>query len=186
MAVVAVVGFEGQSRFADSTPSGTGGTIITLSGTASYSTSTFRTGAAALRCNPASGASGNAQITTNTFKYCHFAINVATLPSVDRVVAGQITAGQIHAKLTSTGAIAVYLNTTLIGTSTTTLTTGTWYWIGLRYETGTSVVFLQINGTDEVTGTATVTATDGGVGFRGTEASAVDAYFDDISVRLCP
>jgi hypothetical protein len=173
MAATYMVGFEGQAVSVD-LPVGS-----TLQGTSSYNTSTFRTGAAAVRCNPASGASGYLSISGNV-SYQHFAIRVATLPSVDRVMAGQIQAGQIHAKLTSSGAIAVYLNTTLVGTSTTTLSTGTWYWIGLRYVTGTSVVFLQIEGIDEVTGTATVTGTTRDLGFPGTEASAVDAYIDDI------
>jgi hypothetical protein len=112
----------------------------------------------------------------------HLAVNVASLPSVDRIFASALSAGVIHAKLTTTGAIAVYLNTTLVGTSTTVLSTGTWYWIGLRQVTGTSVAFLQINGVDEVTGTATVTATVARVGFSNSEASAVDAYFDDIII----
>jgi hypothetical protein len=54
--------------------------------------------------------------------------------------------------------------------------------VGVRQVTGTTVVFLQIDGVDEVTGTATVSGFGSGVGFNNSEASAVDVYIDDIIV----
>lgn len=168
MAVTFLTGFEGQATGVDG---------ITLTGTAAYSTAQARTGAASIRCNPASGASGYVNPIGATHE--HFGLYVASLPSVDRRVLGFLGAGYINVRLTSAGALAVYLNTTLIGTSSAAFASPGWHWVGVRQLTGTSVVFLQIDGVDEVTGTATVTAPDGTIGFGGTEASAVDVYIDD-------
>lgn len=177
MTVNGILGFEANSVTID------GGSSIV--GTASYDTGTVRTGARSLRCNPASGATG--RLTYNAIsngRFVHFAIRVATLPSANRAMIGAAFAGGIHLELRSDGKISVFQNTTLIGTSTTALSTGTWYWIGFRTLTGTSVSFLQIDGLDEVTGTVTVTTmANVGVGFCASEASAVDAYFDDVIVN---
>jgi hypothetical protein len=173
MAVAAFCGFEGQALKVD-------GVNVSFIGTAAYDTGTVRTGAASMRANPASGAGGYFSNLAGAVAYMHFAVRFASLPSVNRVFTSGVAAGMIHAEITSTGTISVYLNTTLIGTSSTALSTNTWYWIGLRQVTGTSVDFLQIDGVSAVTGTATVTLSDPSVGFVGTEASAVDAYFDDV------
>jgi len=155
---------------------------ITFVGTSSYSTTTVRTGAASLRCNPASGATGRVLLAISTVgDFVHFGLNIATLPSLDRVIFGQIAAGNVNVRLTSTGGLALYINTTLMGTSVN-LSTATWYWIGVRTLTGTSVAFLQIDGLDSVTGTGTVSGTPVSLGFIGTEASAADIFFDDVIV----
>jgi len=52
MAVTFATGFEGRNAYVDGLGGGTTA-YGSLVGTASYSTSTHRTGAAALRCNPA-------------------------------------------------------------------------------------------------------------------------------------
>jgi hypothetical protein len=88
----------------------------------------------------------------------------------------------VNVRLTSAGALAVYLNTTLIGTSSTAFSATGWHWVGVRNVTGTSVVFLQIDGVDEVTGTATVAGWTGAFGCNGTEASGIDIYIDDVIV----
>lgn len=151
---------------------------LVISGTSSISTTQARTGSRSLRCNPASGASGYCQVPTAT--YLHFGMYVATLPSVDRIIFGATGAGSINFRLTTTGAIAAYLNTTLIGTSSTAFSATGWHWVGLRLVTGTSAVFLQIDGVNEVTGTATITSVAANVGAPGTEASSVDLYVDDV------
>src|SRR4029079_19191698 len=127
MTVTFMTGFDGQAARID----GPLGDPFTLVGTASYNTTTFRTGAAAMRCNPASGAQGQISM-TGTVNYLHFALNVATLPTVDRIVCSQTGAGTINAKLTTTGALGVYLDTTLIGTSSTAFSSPGWHWVGLR------------------------------------------------------
>jgi hypothetical protein len=174
VAVTFLTGFEARITTADG---------FSLVGTASYNTATVRTGAASVRCNPASGAQGhlaNFVLGGEPANYTHFALNVASLPSVTRLIAGAISAGFINVRLTSAGALAVYLNTTLIDTSAAAFASPGWHWVGIRQVTGTSVAFLQIDGSDAVTGTATVTGTTDGIGFSGTEASAVDAYVDDV------
>jgi hypothetical protein len=51
----------------------------------------------------------------------------------------------------------------------------------MRVSTGTSAVFLQIDGVDQVTGTATITnITNAQWGPGNSEASAIDIFFDDI------
>lgn len=174
MAVTVIVGFETQLG----TSNAEGSDFAGLTGTASISTAQARTGAASLRCNPASGASGYG--TVSQANYTHFGLYVATKPSLDRVVFGIIAVGFIHLKLTSAGALAVYLNTTLIGTSAAAFASPGWHWVGVRQVTGTSVAFLRIDGVDEVTGTATVSGTNSRIGFVDTEASAADIYVDDV------
>ena len=78
MAVKFICGCEAQEQTADG---------FLLSGTASYSTSTVRTGAAAVRCNPASAANGFITNFGVGSEYLHLAVNVASLPSVDRIFA---------------------------------------------------------------------------------------------------
>jgi len=172
MTVTGMYGFEAQQATSDD---------LALVGTSSYNTGTVRTGAASVRCNPASGASGYVNPNSGSVaSYCHFGLNVATLPSVTRVIVNAITANQINVRLTSTGTLEMYLNTTLIGTSSAAFASPGWHWVGVRQLTGTSVVFLQIDGVDEITGTATITAANLIVGLAGTEASSADLYIDDL------
>lgn len=172
MSVSFASGAEGQAISIDN---------VTLNGTSSYNTnaSFVRTGAASFRCNPASGASGFVSFSGSS--YHHFALYIATLPSLDRRICGPATSLNINLRLTSTGNLAVYVFNTLIGTSSIALSTGQWYWIGLRMVTGTDVTFLQVDGGNEVIGTATANAAGGTAGAIGTEASAVDLYIDDIT-----
>jgi hypothetical protein len=79
--------------------------------------------------------------------------------------------------LNSDGTITAKENSSTIGTTATALSTATWYWIGYRIGTFNAVIF-QINGVDQVSGN--VAAGGSNIGFGGTEASAVDAYIDDI------
>jgi len=92
-------------------------------------------------------------------------------------------AGTINIRLNSTGTLGIYLQNTLIGTTATTLSLDTWYWIGIRVVTGSSVEWLQIDGVDAgVVGSATVTTIHSNFGFfdaSGPQAAA-DAYWDDI------
>jgi hypothetical protein len=175
LAVTFLTGFEAQGAATDG---------VTLTGTAAYSTAQFRTGVASLRCNPAAGIEGDASLQTAPGNgYIHFGMYVASLPSNDRQIFGRsvLTAGSIVVRLNSAGALAVYLETTLIGTSSAAFASAGWHWVGIRLVTGTSVVFLQIDGTNEVTGTATVTASSTLLGPSLVGAApAVDVYFDDV------
>ncbi len=149
----------------------------TLTGTASFNTATFRTGTAAFRCNPASGAAGSVSFGAPG-GYQHFGINIATLPSVTRIVAGTATGNRL--RLTSTGTLEYFDGASVVGTSAA-LNTGTWYWIAWVGALSITGTLLAIDGSASVTGTSGATAaSDFSVGFPGTEASAVDAYFDDL------
>lgn len=167
MGVSFATGFEAQQAATDG---------VTLTGSAAYVSSVPRTGAYAVECNPGSGASG--YVTLPTGIYVHFGLYVWT--PADRLIFGAISAGRINVRLTSSGALDVYLNTTLIGTSAATFSAIGWHWVGVRQVTGTSVAFLQIDGVDQVTGTATVSSQSVVIGAPGTEAVAIDLAIDDV------
>lgn len=172
MAVTFLTGFEAQEAKTDG---------ITLTGTAEYSTAQARTGAASIRCNPASGASGwfaTGSDTTGTWQ--HFGLYVASLPTVARRIYGG--ASRTSLVLNPGGTLTVLCSGTEVGASSTALSTGTQYWIGVRQGSGTSVPYLQINGTTEVSGTGTTSTTNNIYGCNSTEASAIDIYIDDIIV----
>ena len=171
MTVTFMTGFEVQQITSD-TNSGSS------TGTASYSTAIKRTGAASLRCNPASGVAGYASVVALN-GWDNFGFYVASLPSVARRIRGS---GSFPGLWLNSGGTLYVTNTagTTIGTSSTALSTGTWYWIGVRWDSFTGVC-LQINGVDEVSGTQDGTP-GSQYGCAGTEASAIDIYFDDIVI----
>ena len=175
MAVTFMCGFESAAALVDLGP----GSGYVLAGTYAYSATQARTGTRSMRFNPASVANGSLQI-AHVQDYFHFGLYVASLPSIDRCIAGNPIGGRLNVRLTSAGALAVYLNTTLIGTSSAAFASPGWHWVGIRQVTGTSVVFLQIDGVDEVSGTATITTDFYNVGFMNNEASAADIYMDDV------
>ena len=171
MTVIFATGFEGQLAAVDN---------VTLTGTASYSSVQERTGAVSLRCNPASGASGRFTVGQGGGSYIHFGLYIASLPSVDRIIFWTTGAGLVNIRLTSAGALAYYTNTTLIGT-TAAISTGAWYWVGVRILNATSNPIIQVDGADALTGTTTSQSGFGAsFGCSGTEASAIDIYIDDI------
>jgi hypothetical protein len=174
MAVTWLSGFEGRANALEQDP-GTGNGL-TFNGTTSFDTTTFRSGAAALRCNPASGASGYTQLSGGTKAFMHFGLRIATLPSLARVICGNSTGSTV--KLNSDGTLEVFDGTTSRGSSSA-LSLNTWYWIGWRESAGTSVDVLQVDGVTAVNGTVAVAATSN-IGFSGTEASAADIYIDDV------
>ena len=176
MAVTFLTGFESAAALVDG---------ITLTGTAAYSTTQARTGTRSIRCNPASGASGYFDIgLTGTESYRHFGLYIASMPSVNRVISGLLLSENLNVRLNASGYLLLYNNTTLVATSTTTLSTGVWYWIGLRGVTSASpVVWLQVGGVDDAS-TATIPSTVSqlgtALGVSSTEASAIDIYIDDL------
>src|SRR6185295_2626960 len=166
MAILFMTGFEWGQASLDG---------VTLSGTASISTVQARTGARALRCNPASGATGFA---SNIFTQAsntnrHFAFYIATLPSVQRIIAGA-TGANATLRLESSGAISGYDNTPSLLFTGPVLSTGRWYsinWSGSgRLSIDGTVIFAQV-------GWANFGLS---LGCVGTEASAIDIYFDDV------
>jgi hypothetical protein len=152
---------------------------MTLSG-ATYSSTQARTGTFSIRCNPGSGASQSIIIPAGS--YVHFGMYVVTKPSLDRRIIGTISANTLNVRLTSTGALGVYENTTLLGTSSAAFASPGWHWVALRATSGTSVPHLQIDGVTEVTATSTISGTGNSVGFVGAEASAAELYIDDFII----
>lgn len=153
---------------------------LTNNGGAAYNTSIVRTGAASIRCNASSGGSASFFATVTPAGWPHFGFYLTTIPSVQRLMYGIISAGVFNLRLNSDGTLSCYINTTLIGTSTIALVTGRYYWIGIRQDAGTTVSWVQVDGVDAIIGTGNNTNGNKLFGFSGTEASAVDAYFDDI------
>jgi hypothetical protein len=168
MAVTYLTGFEaGQST--------TDHLSINPTGTAAYDTGTVRTGARSMRCNPASGASGFVTLALPAAGFVHFAFRIASLPSVARIIAGNGTGSTL--KLNSSGTLEVFDSATSRGSSSA-LSTNTWYWIGWRISAGTSVDVLQVDGVTAVNGT--IAQGNAPLGANGTEASAIDLYYDDV------
>lgn len=93
-------------------------------------------------------------------------------------------------RLTSGGNIAVYNNTTLLGTGSSTLSTGTWYNIGVRETTaasGSTAFEVQLDGATEVSGTGSF-ANDFIHVFsfgksENRNSGDVSYHFDDIVIR---
>ena len=151
-------------------------------GSPAYDTSIKRTGPRSVRFDVASGAGAwlnpTAAASTN---YLHFGLYLATLPTVQRGIVWPPGGSSPNLRLNPDGTLSYYsTGSTLIGTTATALSTGQWYWIGVRRSTGTSVVFLQIDGQDALTGTGTLSADSINFGVTGGAASALDLYFDDI------
>ena len=173
MAVVVLMSFEAQQKDTDG--------FATL-GAAAYSSTQHRTGGWSMRCNASSGAAANFGDIVGlnvTAHWIHFGLFVVTRPSVSRGIWGQTGSGY-GLDLNSTGTLSVHDGATIIGTSAV-LSLNTWYWIGVRPQmTGTSVVWLQIDGVDSITATRTVVGSaSSSFGINGSEASAAEVYIDD-------
>ena len=175
MAVTFLTGFESAAAFVDG--------IYAPVGTGSYSTTQARTGTRSIRCNPASGSAGWVQVLSSQPGYHHFAAYFVTLPTVQRVFMGGATRTSLRINADAT--VSLYDgNSTLVGTSSVALTTGQWYWFGVRTgNVAPSAVLLQIDGVDQVSGTTSSSATYvDGYGWISTEASAAECYIDDIII----
>lgn len=162
MAITFMCGWElGTTDEVDFTTSG--GSPVT-------STLQARTGSRSFRA-----ATGNTNISfapTGTINYFHFGLYIATLPSANMII---MQLNGINLLLTTTGNLRVGSGGS---DSTVTLSTGTWYWIGYRGVTGTSVVLFQIDGVDQVTGNFTSSGTAITIGTQ--SAGTVDVYYDDL------
>ncbi len=170
-----------------------GGEFDTVVGAISYDTTTKRSGAQSLRCN------GNDENVRHRFiadtsaqLYFRFYLNAATLPSSgNKVLMFTIWDGGVGNRLRLGDDGKLYLydwnDVTLLGTSTTALSTGTWYRIEVSHviSVGNFTMTVRINGTEEIN----VTAADvtGGVGafILGIvgNANTADLYFDDVAVN---
>jgi hypothetical protein len=177
MAITFLAGFEARAQRLDLL----GGSLN--GGTWSYSTSTFRTGLASLRVNPASGVNGFVGSGWSSSVYEHWGLYIASMPTVTRSIRGNQAGAAPDLRLNSDGTLTVRNGSGVgQGTSSIALSTGQWYWVGVHWGTYTGVL-LQINGID-ATGSLSVAtgAADTNFGCLGTEASALDIFFDDIII----
>lgn len=167
---------EAREPFLEISPGASPANQLLLTGAAAFSQLQARTGSTAIRCNPASGAAASFDPAL-IGNWCHFGFYIATMPTVTRLIVGEPTFNGL--RLTSAGLIEVWNGTAVTGTSTTALVTGRWYWIGFRNQNSISgVVSLQIDGVDESSGGLGAGGSQK-YGPSGTEASAIDVYYDD-------
>lgn len=152
----------------------------TVTGAATIESSVVRTGAYSLKVAPASGAAGNWDpaigFAAGNFR---FYARVTVLPASTRTFVGNTSAGQLNLRITSTGALELRDNTTVLGTSTLTLSnTDLWYHIEME-ATGANAT-LYVDGSSEATGASTSLC---GLRFGATDtvAATYTAYFDDIA-----
>lgn len=176
MARVGITGFEMGSVIGE----GAGGTSTGFS----FDSSIVRTGATSLKVIAQSGSSIAVTFIGHSAGRCvRVYVRVTTLPASTRLLIGTIGASQLNVRLKSDGALELYNNTTLLGTSTTKLTdTSRWYRIEVRSGTITSDELLRIDGVGEVSGSITSLSTGGTVGAGDTVAATYTAYFDDMAV----
>ena len=183
MARTVICGFEANDNITgnlttqavDGRLQGTGATI---------DTTTVRSGTYALKIALTSGTAGYflSQHNLSNGRYTRFYLRVTALPSsTARKLFGNTTG--IHLRLNPAGTLALYNNTTLIGTTTTALTDTTkWYRIEIRLADGTSVPTVLIDGNTEITASpASWTMAPLHIGANDTVADTYTAYFDDLT-----
>lgn len=194
MALLRFTGFE-TLVLSDATSSG---------GTVSVNTTTKRTGAAALRCNPTTTAVGwvrigglnslgsNASANVATM-YSTFYFYIATAPASNDEgfcdVNDTVANVKLHLRLNSSRQIVVYDNTiTIVATGSTALSTSTWYRIEVMTTTSASAsnYEVKIDGVSELSGTCTQGNTNNGFIRLGKQtnynSNTVDFYYDDLAL----
>jgi hypothetical protein len=193
-------GFELQSVAADVEITNTAGTAPTIS------TTTLRSGAAALRCNPTTATSGafyqfvSADNTGNFYLRAY--INISSLPTSivtsvtnansDITIMELQNASGSWCELTldASGVVRVYQDGTtrsVVGTSSA-LSTNTWYMLELGYGSANSYVEAKIDGvsigsTSSATGLGGVTKFGLGVALTAGETASANIFFDDVAIN---
>jgi len=185
MARIYYTGFEtGVSGVINQTETTDGTTAASGTVAIVYTTSPVHTGSKSAWLNLASGQTGYFTPVVNRAAqntWARFYFRVTTMPTADRAFAGEIQANVANLRLTSTGAVTYYDNTTLLATSDVLLTTGSWYMIEYRAGSATGVS-LRINGADQGGSITPATGFRGMLGNLAGEASAIEAHYDDYSI----
>lgn len=156
--------------------------LPTIQGAATIEATIVRTGTYSLKVAPASGAAGYWEPTTgasSSTAYLRTYVRVTALPASTRGLIGKTGANSLNVRVTSTGALELVANVTVLGTSTTLLTDTT-KWYRVEVQCTAAAVELQIDGVSEV---ATSTASPSLFSIFGafdTTAATYTAYFDDI------
>lgn len=172
--------------------------------TQSVVTSPVKTGTYAFRTNPTTSATGyfefrlpgadgatSSSAPNSTDCAIGFYFRYATAPASGSEEIASIrntgnSADKATLRLTSAGNIALYSGgTTLVGTGSTALSSGTWYFVEFKAGNGTSYSYsVRINQTSELTGTADFDATNCGFVTLGKRtdrnSQTVDFFYDDL------
>lgn len=163
-----------------------------LTGTCAISTATFRSGVAALRCNP-SAATGfvthrfRADATTRYWD--RFAINVASYPLADETIwdSGDGSFQGLYIEMTSTGVLQLLDggDASQIGSNSDALSLDTWYVITVDYnDASLDACDTTIDGVAWVTGGTCANVGGGGVSRYGViTTGTADIYYDDIIIN---
>jgi hypothetical protein len=150
-------------------------------GSVAIESSIVRSGSYSLKLTPASGAAGYWEAdAVGLIRLYRFYCRVTALPATTRGLLSTKAATKASLQLTPTGAIELYDNTTLLGTSTATLSdTGTWYLIEVT--ANGSSVSLYIDGALEASGSST-SLFNGRFGATDGVAATYTAYIDDMAL----
>lgn len=169
---------------------------VTLSGTSSFGTTNVRTGTQALKVNPASGASGTCTMRApsgvGTEYWVSVWIYIVTIPSVTRDILGfPISLGSSGAFLRINSSGQLIWVTRNLGTDTTRGTTdavptNTWIEVMVHMrKTATSIQEVSVYGQRFTANVdlSLVSLSTPVLGTSGTEASAMEVWYDDYSMN---
>jgi hypothetical protein len=165
----------------------------TTTGTVSINTTTKRSGAASIRCNPTSG-TGYIQhrfrVDSTARVFLRAYVYVASMPTADTGIltyGDGATGWRPEIRLRTNGTLQVWDTGTsaYVGTASSALSTGTWYRVELDYaDSLADAVNAYLDGTEFTGGTAVTDMNGGGVIRVGVQTSCTaDIYFDDIAVN---
>lgn len=158
----------------------------TTVGTVAISTSTVRSGAAALRCNPTAGTgyiqhSILAADDAAAHYYQRVYLRIASMPTArTTILSWSDGSGWIGADLDNAGKLLINGAPT---TSTPTLTTGVWYRLELDYDDGANIATVYLDGTQVLQQTAYDLGGGAKVRIGPHDTTTCDLFFDDYAVN---
>ncbi len=132
------------------------------------------TGTYEMQCDTTGGAATSFAVPLGTTRRFTFYLYIATAPNVECTIIGSDGFGAVRLK--TDRYIVLKDGAVIEGTSTTQLSTGTWYRISVSPDTSNNCK-VYINGTEEITTAAMANAISRSFGIR-TSATA-DLFFDD-------
>jgi hypothetical protein len=162
----------------------------TLGASASFSTSTVRTGARSLRCNPAAASTGNALcvLTDNISGWVvRFYVRFASLPTTDSMIASVNTTVGVGFQQSSSTLQAFNGFDAIFGGSGVSVTTGVWYRVDLKIDASANPwrVDAQIDGVAVGQVTRSLAASNLSNLRLGTDTSETfDIFYDDVIVSF--
>lgn len=182
------MGWEANSPEADTLGDNSNTALHGFSGTGcSIDTTIFRSGTRSLKVAATSGVAAyhNPSGRLGGYQAMRCYIQVASRPATTArsILGSTVTASCINIRLNPSGTLAVFVGSTLQGTSTTALTDTTrWYRIEWWNLAGTAVPILRIDGVNEVTGNPTNASGAEICGCDDTVADAFTVYYDDYAI----